>query len=237
MNGIRAYLLTASRRQTLQAYPDGALAWNDQGIFCYAGPWSKRPKKPAVVWEELRHLIVTPGFIDVHCHLPQYPSVGSGGYPLLPWLKKFIFPLERAFSPKRAELEAPLFYNDLKQNGISSAVVYTTDNPKSTDVCFEAAKASGLRITMGQMMMDINCDRARSEKQLATRTLNESAALCERWHRAENGRLNYAFSPRFVITCTKTFPLSKNSYLVLVAPRGGFNPHGLSAFLAQAGQG
>ena len=32
-------------------------------------------------------------------------------------------------------------------------------------------------------------------------------------------------------------PLSKNPYLVLVAPRGEFNPHGLSAFLAQAGQG
>jgi guanine deaminase len=203
MNGLRAYLLTAPQRQTLQAYPDGALTWNDQGIFSYAGAWSQRPKNSTVVWEDLRHLIVTPGFIDVHCHLPQYPSVGAGGYPLLPWLKKFIFPLEREFTPKRAEFEAPLFYDDLKKNGISSAVVYTTDNPKSTDVCFEAARASGLRITMGQMMMDINCDRARSEKQLTTRTLNESAALCERWHRAENGRLNYAFSPRFVITCTK----------------------------------
>ena len=32
-------------------------------------------------------------------------------------------------------------------------------------------------------------------------------------------------------------PLSKNPYLVLVAPRGEFHPHGLSAFLAQAGQG
>ena len=30
-------------------------------------------------------------------------------------------------------------------------------------------------------------------------------------------------------------PLSKNPYLVLVAPRGEFNPHELSAFLAQAG--
>jgi guanine deaminase len=203
MNGLRAYLLTAPQRQVLQAYPDGALAWNDQGTFCYAGPWSKRPKRSDVVWEDLRHLIVTPGFIDVHCHLPQYSFVGSGGYPLLPWLKKFIFPVEREFTPKRAEFEAPLFYNDLKKNGITSAVVYTTDNPKSTNVCFEAAKASGLRITMGQMMMDINCDRARAEKQLTTRTLNESAALCEKWHRAENGRLNYAFSPRFVITCTK----------------------------------
>jgi ureidoglycolate lyase len=32
-------------------------------------------------------------------------------------------------------------------------------------------------------------------------------------------------------------PLSKNPYLVLVAPRGEFNPRGLCAFLAQAGQG
>jgi hypothetical protein len=61
MNGLRAYLLTAPQRQTLQAYPDGALAWNDQGTFCYARPWSKRPKNSAVVSEDLRHLIVTPG--------------------------------------------------------------------------------------------------------------------------------------------------------------------------------
>ena len=57
MNGIRAYLLTASERQTLQAYPDGALAWDDQGTFCYAGPWSERPKESLVALEELRRLI------------------------------------------------------------------------------------------------------------------------------------------------------------------------------------
>ena len=32
-------------------------------------------------------------------------------------------------------------------------------------------------------------------------------------------------------------PLSKNPYLVIVAPRGEFDPHALHAFLAQAGQG
>jgi ureidoglycolate lyase len=32
-------------------------------------------------------------------------------------------------------------------------------------------------------------------------------------------------------------PLSKNPYLVLVAPRGEFKLHKLNAFLAQAGQG
>jgi len=188
MNGIRAYLLTASERQTLQAYPDGALAWDDQGTFCYAGPWSERPEKPSVVWEELRHLIVTPGFIDVHSHLPQYPAVGIGGYPLLPWLEKFIFPVEQKFAPECAGIEAPQFFNELKQNGITSAVIYTTDNPESTDICFQAAKASGLRVAMGQMLMDINCPRASREKQLTNRALDESAALCARWHNADDGR-------------------------------------------------
>lgn len=32
-------------------------------------------------------------------------------------------------------------------------------------------------------------------------------------------------------------PLSKNPYLVVVAPRGGFDPHALRAFLVQAGRG
>jgi guanine deaminase len=203
MNGLRAFLLTTSRKQTLQAYPEGAVAWEKDGTIHYAGSWSNRPKNSGITWEDLQHLVVTPGFIDVHSHLPQYPSVASGGFPLLPWLQKFIFPLEKEFTPKVAALEAPLYFNDLKQNGITSAVVYTTDNPKGTDVCFQAAKDSGLRITMGHMLMDINCDRARREKHLTSRALDESAALCERWHKAEYGRLNYAFSPRFVITCTE----------------------------------
>jgi xanthine dehydrogenase molybdopterin-binding subunit B len=31
-SGIRAYLLTASQRKTLQAYPDGALAWDESSM-------------------------------------------------------------------------------------------------------------------------------------------------------------------------------------------------------------
>jgi guanine deaminase len=31
----------------------------------------------------------------------------------------------------------------------------------------------------------------------------ESERLCRKWHRAENGRLEYAFSPRFAVTCSE----------------------------------
>ena len=31
----------------------------------------------------------------------------------------------------------------------------------------------------------------------------ESERLCRKWHRAEEGRLDYAFSPRFAVTCSE----------------------------------
>jgi guanine deaminase len=55
---------------------------------------------------------------------------------------------------------------------------------------------------MGQMMMDVNSYLARSSRTLTRRVLEESERLCTRWHGAARGRLRYAFSPRFALTCS-----------------------------------
>src|SRR4029453_11247423 len=34
-------------------------------------------------------------------------------------------------------------------------------------------------------------------------SLLENERLCRKWHRAEDGRLEYAFSPRFAVTCSE----------------------------------
>ena len=34
------------------------------------------------------------------------------------------------------------------------------------------------------------------------RSLRESVDLCARWHGADDGRLRYAFTPRFAVSCT-----------------------------------
>lgn len=40
-----------------------------------------------------------PGFVDCHTHAPQYPNIGLGlDLPLLDWLNKYTFPLERHYS-------------------------------------------------------------------------------------------------------------------------------------------
>ena len=38
------------------------------------------------------------GFVDTHCHAPQYAFVGTGRIPLLEWLQKYTFPTESKFS-------------------------------------------------------------------------------------------------------------------------------------------
>jgi guanine deaminase len=200
--GLHCYLLSPAKQKSLFAIPDAALVWDENGLITFAGAWSDRPRGRNIQWEDRKGSLVTPGFIDVHSHLPQYSNVGCGGFPLLPWLRKFIFPLEKQFTPKRAALEAPRYFEELKRNGITSAVIYSTVDAESTEVSFQAAEASGLRIAMGQMMMDIHSYAPGSKKDLTKRTLDESAALCERWHGAAKGRLQYAFSPRFAVTCS-----------------------------------
>lgn len=202
--GLRAFLLSSSESGRLKAYPEGAMVWNEAGRITFIGSWKDRPTDERIRWEDQSGKLVTPGFIDVHCHLPQYPVVACGGQELLPWLKKFIFPCERAFSPEKARTEAPLFFSELKRHGITSAAVYTAIDAESTEACFQAAAESRLRIAMGQMMMDVNSYAPKPHKNLTHRVLNESAKLCEKWHQANGGKLTYAFSPRFALTCSAT---------------------------------
>ena len=204
LRGLRAFLLSSSESGRLRTHPDGAMVWNEAGQITFAGNWKDRPSDARIRWEEQNGMLVTPGFIDVHCHLPQYPVVARGGRELLPWLKKFIFPCERAFGPEKAQTEASLFFSELKRHGITSAAVYTTVDAESTEVCFQAAKVSRLRIAMGQMMMDVDSYAPKPHKNLTHRVLRESAKLCEKWHQSNGGRLIYAFSPRFALTCSAT---------------------------------
>jgi guanine deaminase len=197
---LRAFLLSSSDSGRLKAYPDGAIVWGDSGRITFVGNWKDRPSEKDIRWENYRGQLVTPGFIDVHCHLPQYPAVARGGYELLPWLEKFIFRCERAFTPQKAGIEAPLFFSELKRYGITTAAVYATVDAESTEVCFRAAQKSNLRIAMGMMMMDVDSYAPKSQTNLTQRVLSDSARLCKKWHR--NGRLEYAFSPRFALTCS-----------------------------------
>jgi guanine deaminase len=71
------------------------------------------------------------------------------------------------------------------------------------DGAFRAAEAHGIRAILGKVMMDrITYDEQIDPAAILDRSLRESAELCERWHGADDGRLGYAVTPRFAVSCT-----------------------------------
>ncbi len=82
-------------------------------------------------------------------------------------------------------------------------MVYAAIYEDSCEIGFEAAKQSGLRVILGKMMMDLGSYGQLQPKKVISVSLMESERLCRKWHRAEDGRLEYAFSPRFAVTCSE----------------------------------
>ena len=52
-------------------------------------------------------------------------------------------------------------------------------------------------------MMDLGSYGQLQPKKILSVSLIESERLCRKWHGADDGRLEYAFSPRFAVTCSE----------------------------------
>ena len=145
--------------------------------------------------------LLFPGFIDMHLHLPQIAQTGRSGEHLLKWLEKYIFPAEARFSDiEHARVMANWFFDELLRNGTTTACVFTTIHKDATDAAFEVAKQKGNRVIMGKVLMDTNCpDELREEVEAG---IDESLELLDKWHMVDDGRLMYAFVPRFAVTST-----------------------------------
>lgn len=200
---IRARLLTPLDAGGTRHEPDGLLIVDASGGITFAGPAADRPENAAAA-TDLRPWVLLPGMVDLHAHLPQLPNAGLGaGLDLLTWLDRYIFPLERAFDRSAAERLAPLAWRAFAGAGTTTAMVYGAVYEASLDAAFEAAEAHGIRAIIGKVMMDRGTyDLDIAPADILDQTLAESARLIERWHGAADGRLRYAVTPRFAISCT-----------------------------------
>jgi len=202
--GIRGFLIDAPKFDVVRSEPNGGIVV-ENGHIAAIGEYSllRRTYDHCSRWIDHRGAAIFPGLIDCHTHLPQYPAVARGESQLLTWLHNCIFPLERDFTASKACAEAPKFFRELARHGTTTAMVYTAIYEESCDVSFEAAGESGLRVIMGKMMMDIGSYGQLQPKKIVSVSLAESERLCRKWHGYDNGRLEYAFSPRFAVTCSE----------------------------------
>ena len=143
--------------------------------------------------------LILPGFIDAHVHFVQTDIIGSYGRRLLEWLEQYTFPAERAFADAaHARDVAEFFVDELLRNGTTTALVMGSVHRVSVDAIFSAAKARGMRLIAGKVLMDRNCPE--DLRDTAASGYADSKGLIEQWHGQD--RLQYAITPRFAPTST-----------------------------------
>jgi guanine deaminase len=200
----RGRLLTAvtkgSSADSALRYLDDALLVVEGGRFARVEPFHGGAASGPV--HDLRPAVLVPGFVDTHAHFPQARVVGSAGAPLLEWLADTVFPEEARFRDEAyARTVAAELTARLAAAGTTTACLYSSSDERATALLFEALAASGLRAVAGLTLMDQRCPEALRVPRA------EALAACERlasaWHGHDGGRLSFAITPRFALSCSR----------------------------------
>jgi len=200
---LRGRLLTPLGAGGTLFEEDALVAVDPDGSLAFVGAAAARPDLASVALD-LRPLLLLPGLVDLHAHLPQLPNAGLGaGLDLLSWLGRYIFPLERSFDEATAEHLAPAAFRAFAGAGTTTVMLYGAVYEPSLDAAFRAAEAHGIRTIIGKVMMDrIRYDETLPDAAVLETSLRQSADLCSRWHMRDGGRLRYAVTPRFAVSCS-----------------------------------
>ncbi len=197
---IHAALLSPIASDRMDWHPHGVLVVDQHGRIAWRGDESQLPELFSPLPCIRSPHVLIPGLIDAHVHLPQLDCRGKFGASLLEWLDRFIYPEELRFAEEQVARDvARRFYDALTAAGTTTAMVYSTVHERATDVAFEEAERSRLRIILGKVLMDREAPSGLLES--AETGLAATERLIERWHR-KTSRLWYAVTPRFALACT-----------------------------------
>ena len=178
----------------------GDVACVDGAIVHVGGAYTPQTRDFQIV--DCAGCVVMPGLVQAHVHTCQTLARGrADDLELLDWLRNVIWPYEAALDEDAAGASAELACAELLLGGTTAILDMGTVH--HTDAIFAAAQASGIRATIGKAMMDAPDPQIPPGLRESTAaSLDESAALIKRWHGRVNGRLRYAYAPRFVLSCT-----------------------------------
>ena len=151
---------------------------------------------------EAKGLVLMPGFVQCHIHLCQTLfRAQADDMVLLDWLRERIWPMEGALEPDDMRAAARLGLSELLLSGTTG--ILDMGSVRHADVLFEEAARSGIRYVGGKCLMDVGQGYPAGLRETTESAIDESVTLCERWHGAADGRLRYAFSPRFALSCSE----------------------------------
>ncbi|PSP82267.1 ethylammeline chlorohydrolase [Halobacteriales archaeon QS_1_68_17] len=144
--------------------------------------------------------LVAPGLVGGHVHSVQ--SLGRGiadDHDLLDWLFDHVLPMEASLSAEEMRVAAQLGYLECIESGTTAVIDHLSVHHATA--AFEAAGEAGIRGVLGKVLMDTDSPDALEEDTDAA--LRESRRLIDRYHGSFDGRISYAVTPRFALSCTE----------------------------------
>ena len=181
-------------------WEDGAVV-TDGGRIAWRGNFSDLPEAYRTLpVTDHRPGILMPGFIDTHAHFAQMGVIASYGAQLLDWLNGYTFVQEALFEDEaHARAIAASYLDEIVRHGVTTSVVYGTSHKAAMDAFFAEAEARGLCMIAGKVLMDRNAPGNLLDTSQSG--YDDSRRLIDTWH--GRGRLHYAVTPRFAITCSE----------------------------------
>jgi guanine deaminase len=203
---VRAQILHTPRDpfahggDALEAFSDGGLAYDAEGRILATGGFADvHAAHPDAEVRDASDAVLLPGLVDLHVHYPQIAVIGAMGMTLLEWLATRALPEEaRLANAAYAEEVARRFVRGLARNGSTTALVFGAHFADAQEALFAEAERSGLRIASGLVVSDQNLPAVL--QRTPEEAYAHSRALMDRWH--GRGRLRYAVTPRFSLSCT-----------------------------------
>jgi 5-methylthioadenosine/S-adenosylhomocysteine deaminase len=163
----------------------------------------KTPADAAARVIDAQGCAVIPGFVQAHVHLAQTLMRGmADDLPLLEWLRTRVWPLEAVHDEATLSASAELGLAEAMLGGTTTLLDMGTVH--GHDAVMEACVRSGVRAISGKAMMDRGEGVPARLVESTRVSLTESERLAARWRGADNGRIGYAWAPRFVLSCSET---------------------------------
>ena len=151
---------------------------------------------------DAKNAAVIPGFVQAHVHLCQTLFRGlADDLPLLDWLRDRIWPLEAAHTENSLYASARLGLAEMMKAGTTTILDMGTAHHQH--VIFEAMKELKIRGFSGKAMMDTGDQLPKSLREKTSVSVRTSADLFDAWNGKADGRIGYAFAPRFILSCTE----------------------------------
>jgi cytosine/adenosine deaminase-related metal-dependent hydrolase len=179
-------------------YEDGAVVVEGDAIAAVGDREELADAYPG--HERREYDLLAPGVVGGHVHSVQ--SLGRGiadDTSLLDWLFDHVLPMEASLDAEGMRIAAELGYLELIESGVTTAIDHLS--VRHADEAFEAAGELGIRARMGKVLMDTEAPDGLLED--AEDALNETERLIRAYHDTHGGRIQYAVTPRFAVSCTE----------------------------------